>query len=281
MTRSRPIMQSDPDVRSIAIDGSPVFTGADLHLEEALERACNLGRPALVVTPNVDQVLNLDQDRHFRMAFARADLRLLDGMPLVFLARMLGVAGVPRVTGADFLPYSATFAANRGWTVALTGGSDGTSRAAAEALNQQARASVAVSVPFPRLDSVDDPRSREVVEQLSRLRPQIVFVGLGSPKQELWFERWRNELPPAVYVGSGAAADFAAGVRNRAPSWAQELALEWLWRLAQEPRRLAGRYLIRGPAFLSFGARSIGHHLGQKSQALREASAEVRSDSGQ
>ncbi|MDN5573728.1 MAG: WecB/TagA/CpsF family glycosyltransferase, partial [Micrococcales bacterium] len=92
---------------------------------------------------------------------------------------------------------------------------------------------------------------------LAQLDPSLVYLCLGSPKQEAWFEHWRRELPAAVYVGAGAAVDFAAGARRRAPRALQMIGGEWTWRLVQEPRRMAGRYLGRGPRFLGVIARSV------------------------
>jgi glycosyltransferase involved in cell wall biosynthesis len=97
------------------------------------------------------------------------------------------------------------------------------------------------------------------VARLRSLRPDIVFLCLGFPLQEAWWAHWRDRLPAAVYVGAGAAVDFAAGVRSRAPRAVQRLGMEWCWRLAQEPRRLAHRYLVRGPRFLVVAARSLRH----------------------
>ena len=104
---------------------------------------------------------------------------------------------------------------------------------------------------------VDDPLSQEVIDRLAQLDPSLVYLCLGSPKQEAWFEHWRRELPAAVYVGAGAAVDFAAGARRRAPRALQMIGGEWTWRLVQEPRRMAGRYLGRGPRFLGVIARSV------------------------
>jgi N-acetylglucosaminyldiphosphoundecaprenol N-acetyl-beta-D-mannosaminyltransferase len=98
-----------------------------------------------------------------------------------------------------------------------------------------------------------------VVEGIKNFAPDIVFLCLGAPKQESWFMEWRDLLPDGVYIGAGAAVDFAAGVSTRAPAQLQRLGMEWVWRLAQEPKRLAKRYLIKGPRFLVIAARSIAN----------------------
>jgi N-acetylglucosaminyldiphosphoundecaprenol N-acetyl-beta-D-mannosaminyltransferase len=94
-------------------------------------------------------------------------------------------------------------------------------------------------------------------DELTRLRPDILLVGLGSPKQELWIDRTAARLSPAVQIGVGASLDFLAGKVRRAPAWMQRAGLEWLYRLAQEPRRLWRRYLINDPKFLLVLARTL------------------------
>jgi N-acetylglucosaminyldiphosphoundecaprenol N-acetyl-beta-D-mannosaminyltransferase len=132
--------------------------------------------------------------------------------------------------------------------VVLLGGDPSVSERAAQLLDQGAGLIRAIALPM--LTSVEDESARSSVDELARFRPDIVFLALGSPKQEAWFLHWRDRLPDAVYIGSGAAADFAAGHRRRAPGLLQAGGLEWVWRLLQEPRRLAGRYLVKGPRFV-------------------------------
>jgi len=161
-----------------------------------------------------------------------------------------------RHTGADLLPLVAAQARRLGWRIAVTGGEEHIARIAAETLRRRFDADV-VAVPFPRITSVEDDGSRKVVDELVQLKPDLVFVCLGSPKQDVWVSHWRSELPPALYVGAGAAVDFVAGTKKRAPATIQRLGAEWIYRLVQEPRRLARRYLIRGPRFVYIALRSL------------------------
>ncbi|MFU8945154.1 WecB/TagA/CpsF family glycosyltransferase [Mycetocola zhadangensis] len=211
----------------------------------------------LIVTPNVDQTIDLDRDPGFREAYQRAALRLIDGAPLLVLARLLGATGVHRHTGADLLPFLVGESEREGWTVAIAGGAPGASDLAAARLRKAHPGAKVVSVPFPHLPDVGDPQSQAVVDNLYRHAPDIVFLCLGAPKQEMWFTHWRSVLPDAVYVGAGAAVDFAAGTASRAPRFLRRLGGEWLWRLVQEPRRLGRRYLLKGPAFLAIAYRSL------------------------
>ncbi|PZF60233.1 glycosyltransferase [Curtobacterium sp. MCBD17_034] len=247
-----PLLRVAPD--AVLLADEPLFRGDVRDLLDEVDRRRGTGR-TLVTTPNVDQVLVLRNDEAARRAHARADLRTVDGLPIVALARLLGDHTVCRVTGADLLVACSAASAERGWRIVVTGGAPGTAVRAAERLRTQHPGADVQDVPFPDLAGGEDGGT--VVERLRAIRPDVVFLCLGSPKQEAWFLRWEDALPDAVYVGAGAAVDFAAGARRRAPLLVQRLGLEWSWRLLQEPRRLAHRYLVRGPAFLLVVARSL------------------------
>ncbi len=251
------------DIR-IVVDhaGNPRLADKDIFqgdLEGLLDHLATLlpaERPYALITPNVDQAITLREDAALRSAFDHADVLIADGAPLVLLARALGADRLHRLTGADLLPAAAARAARTGWRIVLTGGrSDITVKAAAN-LRETYGADV-VAIPFPLISGPDDPAGRDVVEALREAHADLVFVCLGSPKQDVWVDLWRDELPPGIYIGAGAAVDFAAGVRSRAPRLVQALGAEWLYRLLQEPRRLARRYMLRGPLFLVIVLRSL------------------------
>ncbi|UDY24917.1 exopolysaccharide biosynthesis polyprenyl glycosylphosphotransferase [Nocardioides sp. Kera G14] len=241
----------------VFLNAYPLFGGDTTTLLAEIDNLLVRREPALVVTVNVDQILDLEREQKTLEVYDNADLLVMDGMPVVQLARMLGAGEVHRHTGADLLPLMAAESAERGWRVSVLGGADGVSRAAAEQLSTTYPGAQVRSVEFPLLSSVDDPASVAVIEELRAQQPDVVFVCLGAPKQELWVLAWRHELPPAVYVGAGAAVDFAAKTVSRAPRWVQRAGGEWLWRLFQEPRRLFGRYLVKGPRYVRVIARSM------------------------
>lgn len=241
----------------LCIDGKPIFGGNEPELLDEIDRLVATDQAGLLVTLNVDQTLNLETDPEFRHAVHNAEMVVIDGTPISWLGRMLGAKEAARNAGADLLPAVAREAESRGWKIAITGGADETVRIAAENL-RRVGADV-VAIPFPMISSSRDERASRVVEALAGCRPSLVFLCLGSPKQELWFEAWRDRLPAAVYVGAGAAVDFAASSIDRAPKWMQRAGLEWLFRLLREPRRLAGRYLIKGPRFVQVFFRAMRH----------------------
>lgn len=250
-----PLVLTVDDRQRAFLAGHELFIGDLDALLDRLGELLPVSNPHVVITPNVDQVVGMRSDPDLFAAMADADLRIADGAPLVLLGRALGARGLQRLTGADLLPAAASRAAEAGWRIAVTGGAPGVSDLAASHLTATYGAEV-VSVPFPVISSVQDPIGTEVVDSLKAAAPDIVFVCLGSPKQDVWVHHWRDRLPPAVYVGAGAAVDFAAGVKVRAPRAVQAVGAEWLFRLAQEPRRLAKRYLLRGPVFLTIIGRS-------------------------
>ncbi|MDR1825308.1 MAG: WecB/TagA/CpsF family glycosyltransferase [Bifidobacteriaceae bacterium] len=245
----------------VSLWGKEFFPG---HMADALGRIGQLmatpGRH-LVITPNVDLILLLKGNPAWRTAFHRGEMFLVDGMPVVALARLIGGQNLNRLTGADLLPAAAAAAPERGWRLAIVGGSDTARDRAIENLRQAHPGLEVQGFAVPMLQDPGDQICRPTVADLAAWAPNLVFLCLGGPKQELWFLAWEPDLPDAVYVGAGAAVDFVAGAVARAPLWMQRSGLEWLWRLSREPRRLAYRYLVRGPRFLGVAARSLARHL--------------------
>lgn len=244
--------------KTCRLGGYPLFTG---HIDKLLNRLGALrgaGGVHLVITVNVDQILAMERDAAAFEALHGASIRTIDGAPVQLLARALGDRNASRITGADLINDVTTAAKCRAWTIAILGGAPGTAERAAATLRRSSGWDRIHAVPVPLLADVSDTASLTPINQLRAIGPDVVFVCMGAPKQESWVLRWREELPDAVYVGAGAAVDFAAGDKARAPSIVQRLGGEWLWRLAQEPRRLAHRYLVRGPGFARVILRSIG-----------------------
>lgn len=226
---------------------------------EALERIASMVESmagGAVFTPNVDHVVKAERDAAFREAYARADLSLADGMPLVWASRLLGPSLPEKVSGSDLLLPLMQLAAQRRWRVYLVGGGPGV----ADETGQRLRAEHGVQIvgtdsPVVGPDGAAD-RSERTLERLRAARPDLVLVALGTPKQERWIDRFADQLAPAVVIGVGASFDFLTGRIRRAPAWMSRAGLEWLFRLALEPGRLWRRYLVDDPAFIGIVARS-------------------------
>lgn len=197
-----------------------------------------------VVTPNVDHVVMMRSRADLRSAYRDASLVTADGWPLVAASRRLSRPLPERVAGSDLAPAVFAAAAERGGLrVFLLGGMPGVpERAAAEITKRWPYVEV-VGVESPPFGfELDDRANDRVVEAINAARPDLLLVGLGAPKQELWLHRQYGRLKAGVAMGVGATIDFLAGEQRRAPRWVQRIGMEWLYRAASDPRRLAGRY---------------------------------------
>jgi N-acetylglucosaminyldiphosphoundecaprenol N-acetyl-beta-D-mannosaminyltransferase len=208
------------------------------------------GRGGWIVTPNLDHLRRLVADEALRACYDRADLAVADGMPLVWACRLQNTPLPGRVAGSDLIWSLSRAAAGKGLSVFFLGGDPGTADAAARALCARfAKLRVAgACCPAPGFEF----RPGELAELAARLagaRPDVIFVALGSPKQEALIERLRPVLPSAWWLGVGISFSFVAGRVKRAPVWLRTMGCEWLHRMVQEPRRLARRYLVDGVPF--------------------------------
>ena len=222
----------------------------------AIERLVDRGEGGAVFTPNVDHVVLADRDPRFRDAYRRADLSLCDGQPLRWTSRLVGLRIAEKVSGSDlFLPLMK-LAARRRFRVFLFGGSQEVSEQAAAKLRSELGVNV-VGILAPRIGLEPTPEEDAIVEQVRAARADLLVVCLGGHKAELWIDRVRERLRPAVSLGIGASIDFYVGRVRRAPRWMQRAGLEWLHRLLQEPRRLARRYLVEDVRFVGIMLRTL------------------------
>ncbi len=185
-------------------------------------------------------IVEAHEDPRLRAALAQG-LVQPDGMPLVWLGRRAS-RSVERVCGPDFLPALVERGVPEGRTHFFFGGAPGVAAALAARLEARfpgMRVAGTMSPPF-RLPSKQE--DDQTVEQINAANPDYVWVGLGAPKQDLWVAEHRSRLRAAALLAVGAAFDFHAGTRRRAPRWMQRTGAEWIYRLLTEPRRLAGRY---------------------------------------
>ena len=229
----------------------------DVDMREATELIADLAsrRPmSTVVTPNVDLVVIAHRDPEFMEAIRAADLVVADGQPVVWASRLIGPGLPERVTGADLVPKLIAVAADRGLRIFLLGGRPGVARRAAQRIRAQTPGVEIVGTADPPGTGAEGPA---VLDGINDARPDILFVGWGAPRQELWLQRHRHDLDVGVGVAVGGSLDIVAGRLRRAPKWMQRYGLEWLFRLAREPRRLWRRYLLRDPMFAWYLIRDI------------------------
>jgi N-acetylglucosaminyldiphosphoundecaprenol N-acetyl-beta-D-mannosaminyltransferase len=223
-----------------------------------VETLVKSGHGGAVFTPNVDHIVQAHENAPMREAYARADLSLADGMPVLWASRLLGQPVPEKVSGSDFVPVVLERAAQLGWRVYFLGGAPGVAALARDKLREQLPALQVVGVDAPMIDPHGPPEHlRPIVDRIKETNPHLVFVALGAPKQEIFIDRVRGELSPAVMLAVGASLDFVAGTIARAPQWVSSAGLEWLFRLSREPRRLWRRYLVRDPKFVVILARAM------------------------
>jgi N-acetylglucosaminyldiphosphoundecaprenol N-acetyl-beta-D-mannosaminyltransferase len=192
-------------------------------------------------------------------AYNEADLSLPDGMPLVWLLWQAGFDKADRVYGPDLMLALFEHSVDRGYRHYLYGSSPRVLAVLEERLRQRFPGVQIVgshSPPMRPAGALEDPA---VLDEINAVRPDILWVGLGAPKQDLWMARHRPLLNAAALFGVGAAFDFHAGLLRQAPRWIQRAGLEWAFRMAMEPKRLAKRYLFNIPPFvLMVAAQKLG-----------------------
>jgi N-acetylglucosaminyldiphosphoundecaprenol N-acetyl-beta-D-mannosaminyltransferase len=229
--------------------------------QEALDRIrgwihLRSGAVRYVVTPNVQHAVMFQRDPEFRTAYARASMALVDGAPLVWASRLLGLPLPARVAGSDLVPalFEAGGPAGSPLSVFLLGAAPGVGeRAARMAESRFPRLKVAGTYSPPLGFERKPEENDRIISLVNEARPDVLIIGLGAPKQELWVHRHRARLEVPVAICAGATIDFMAGHRKRAPKWMREVGVEWVHRVITEPRRLAPRYAsdaIRFPSLV-------------------------------
>ena len=236
---------------------------ADVEIDVLTEReavarivaGATSGEGGLVVTPNIDHLRQINRGSWLGSVYAEADLVVADGMPLIWASQLQRTPLPERVAGSHLLHSVAEAAGVAGLSIFLVGGKPG---AAAETARRfQARwpdlEVAGVLCPPMGFERLRDGIAG-IADAIAEASPDIVFTGLGAPKQNYLNVALRQRVPKAWYIGVGASFDMAAGMVQKAPPWAEKAGVEWVVRLVQEPRRMARRYLVED---LPFAARLL------------------------
>ncbi len=251
-----------PDgLQRIVVDGLPFVASTVPALARHVSDCAAAGHGGWVVTPNIDILRRWRHAPAFRALVSEATVFTADGSPIVWASRLQGTPLPARLAGSDLFVALFAQAASAGLRLALVGGNEG---AAAEA-GRRLAAKAGVAPDSAMRSHCPPPGFEHDADEMDRLgqlmvdwQPHIVFVGLGSPKQEQLIRQLRGLRPQAWFLGVGISFSFVAGDVQRAPPWMRRSGLEWVHRLAQEPQRLAGRYLRDGlPFACSLMARSM------------------------
>lgn len=210
------------------------------------QQAPREGACRFVVTPNVDHAVMFQTSEPLRQAYAAASLVLADGAPIVLASRLLGRPLPERVAGSDLAPALFERAASEGQSlhVFLLGAAPGVAERAAGNIEARWPNVAVVGTLSPPLGFERDAvENEQILEAIAAAQPDVLLVGLGAPKQELWVHAHADRLQAKAALCIGATIDFLAGEKHRAPRWMRRVGLEWLHRLSSEPKRLAKRYL--------------------------------------
>ncbi|MGI9405208.1 MAG: WecB/TagA/CpsF family glycosyltransferase [Hyphomicrobiaceae bacterium] len=190
-----------------------------------------------------------DDDTHMN-ALSNADMVTPDGTPLVWVARMRGCGDMSRVCGPDLLPAVCAHSETMGWRHYFYGGAAGVAEDLAERLRAQFPRLQIAGTECPPFRPLRAEEETALLKRLADARADIIWVGLGCPKQERWMREHVRQIQGTVLIGIGAAFDYHTGRINRAPKWMRNTGLEWLHRLGSEPRRLWRRYVLMAPRFV-------------------------------
>lgn len=238
-----------------------------LHLDlavQTLDAWHTQGRRSYVCCVSVHGIVTSQRDPEIRRAINHSGMATEDGMPLVWWSRYMGFTGARRVCGSDLMDAMCELAAKRGHRHYFYGGSPRVVDELVVRLKRRHPGLIIAGYHSPPFRPLTDKEDAAEVAAINETQPDFVWVGLGMPKQEKWIASHVGRIHATALLGVGAAFDFHAGAKARAPTWMQRSGLEWLFRLASEPKRLAHRYLIDNSVFVACALRQI---VGWKSYA--------------
>lgn len=203
-----------------------------------------------VCVTGVHGVMESQRDGELRRIHDASGLTTPDGMPMVWAGHRAGASTMSRVYGPDLMLALCERAAQRGWRSYFYGGRPGTAELLAARLSSRFQGLVVAGLSSPPFRPLTAAEDEATIKDINDARPDLVWVGLSTPKQERWMAAHVGRLSAPALLGVGAAFDIHAGTLPQAPRWMQQRGLEWLYRLWREPRRLWRRYLANNPRFV-------------------------------
>lgn len=215
--------------------------------------------PLFISTPNLNFLIASQKDEAFRNSVIHSELSLADGMPIIWLAKLLKVPIRERVAGSSLfeaLRHQPLQAGERPLKVFFFGGPDGVAQRACDAINHSSTAMVCTGALSPGFGTLEDMSTPDVVAHINASGADFVVVSLGAQKGQAWIERNRHQLDAPIISHLGAVVNFVAGNVKRAPPWMQRVGLEWLWRVKEEPH-LGSRYAKDAFGFLILGIKGV------------------------
>lgn len=246
-------MENNRRFRENGINILGVFYDSLLRQEviDRIEDFIHQGGKHMICTPNADHIVRVQTDVEFREIIQRSDLVVSDGMAVVYASHLLGTPLKGNVGGRLLLPALAKLSAENGYRLFLLGGSsEEIARLAVEHLQRDyPGVNIVGTYTPPFMNDFSIIENDRMITAVNLTKPDVLFVCLGTPKQEKWIAHNLSNLQVHVAIGIGAAMDMIAGKVRQPPRWVSDIGFEWLYRLIQEPRRLAKRYLVDDPIF--------------------------------
>ncbi|MBT9330258.1 WecB/TagA/CpsF family glycosyltransferase [Paracidobacterium acidisoli] len=228
---------------TVAVLGVPFHNVTMDDAVSFIDRKIEEGGFHQVATANVDFLMHAIRDRELQEILCSCSLVVPDGMPILWASKLLGSRLRQRVCGVDLVPRLAELAVRRNYRIFLLGASESVSQRASEKLKQKYPGLQICGRYSPPVRPLQQMNHDEILQKIETANPDILLVAFGNPKQEKWLSMHRDRLKVPVCIGVGGSLDFIAGSVARAPKWMQRGGLEWLYRMLQEPKRLAQRYI--------------------------------------
>src|ERR1700678_2692025 len=235
---------------TVAVLGVPFH---NVTMDEAvalIEEQIREGGFHQVATANVDFLKNSMKNQELRDILCSCEMIVPDGMPIVWISRLIGTPLKERVGGVDLVDRLAEVSARRGYGIFLLGASESRSQRAAKVLKQRFPELRIVGRHLPEARPLDQMDHEGILRRIEEAKPEILLVAFGNPKQEQWLAMHRDRLKVPVCIGVGGTLDSLSGTMRRAPLWMRRNGLEWLHRTMQEPKRLTARYLADAACLL-------------------------------
>lgn len=220
----------------------------NISMDETLYEICRFieeKRKSYIVAINVDVVIKIEKDEYLKKITNEASLTLVDGKPLLWIAKWHNHPVKAKVSGSDLVPALCKIAANKGYSIFIIGGAEGVAEKAKENIeNEYSDIKIVGTYSPPFGFEKDEEEIKKINYMISSVHPDLVIACFGCPKQEKWVYENYKKYDAFVSVCAGATVDFLAGNIKRAPKWMSNHGLEWLYRITQDPKRLVKRYLI-------------------------------------
>ncbi len=260
--------QPSTDLKILADTAGHVIGGPRIDRQEALRQAAELTHvdvlnvpidnltiqelldqlhSGVVLTPNVDHLMKLQRDEEFYDTYAQADYRVCDSQILFYASRFLGTPLKEKISGSDFFPIFCDFHRdNADITIFLLGGAEGVAAEAMARINKKIGRNIIIAAHSPSFGfEKNEAECQALVAMINQSGASVLAVGVGAPKQEKWICKYQHQLTtPRIFLAVGATIDFEAGNIQRAPKWISQIGMEWLFRIACDPKRLWKRYIM-------------------------------------